>query len=247
MGYVMPEIVLQRVITLGIKQLRTDKAAFYNIFCQYNEDELIAEYGVGYIDQLWTWFSTTKIPVVQAWSFNAQKIPCISVHLATETEDESKAAIGDIAGEFDEVGETGTGVFTVMIDIGIHANKAGDHVLWLYYIVNYILFKHKLMAHRLGLKLGTFSASDYNKEAKYMAENIWTRWIRFRCTTENFWGGDSFIDIKEINTDPAFGLEEASSIAASDDVIIEEVDTTSNRGIIASRVGDEEDIDDLTL
>lgn len=248
MGFVLPEIVLQRVLTLGIKQLRADKTAFYDIFCQYNEDEMIAEYGEGYIDQLWTWFSTTKIPVVQAWSFNAQKIPCISIHLATETEDESKAAVGDIAGEFDDVGETGTGVFTVMIDIGIHANKAGDHVLWLYYIVSYILFKHKLMAHRLGIKLGTFSASDYNKEAKYMTENIWTRWVRFRCTTENFWAGDSFLDLSGgINVDPMVGLEDASDISVSLDVDIDSVDGTANGGLIVSRINDEEGIDDLTL
>lgn len=247
MAFVLPEIVLQRILTIGIKQLRNDKAAFYDIFAQYNEDELIAEYGLNYIDQLWAWFSTTKIPVVQAWSFNAQKIPCLSVHLATETEDETKAAIGDIAGEFDEDGETGTGVFTVMLDIGIHANKAGDHVLWLYYITNYILFKHKLRAHRLGLKLHTFSASDYNKEAKYMMENIWTRWIRFRCTTENFWGGDEFLDIQDVNTEVATGLEPASQVSASDDVDVTTVNTTVNRGIIGSRAGDDDDTDDLNI
>lgn len=247
MAMVLPEIVLQRVITLGIKKLRANKPAFYDIFAQYNEDELIAEYGPNYIDQLWTWFSTTKIPVVQAWSFNAQKIPCISIHLATEVEDESKAAIGDIAGEFDEDGETGTGVFTVMLDIGIHANKAGDHVLWLYYIVNYILFKNKLQAHRLGLKLHTFQASDYNKEAKYMMENVWTRWIRFRCTVENFWGSDEFLDIQDVNLDPAVGLEPASAISVSSDVDEDSVDTTANRGIAVSRTGDDNDDEDIII
>lgn len=247
MGFVMPEIVLQRVITLGIKKLRADKDAFYDIFEQYNEDEMIAEYGLGYIDQLWNWFSTTKIPVVQAWSFNAQKIPCISIHLATETEDESKAAIGDIAGEFDETGETGTGVFTVMLDIGIHANKAGDHVLWLYYIVSYILFKNKLMAHRFGLKLHTFSASDYNKEAKYMAENIWTRWVRFRCTTENFWGGDEFLEVDDVNVTSVVGQPPATGVSASGDVDVDSIDTTANPGLRVSRIGDDDDLEDENI
>lgn len=245
MSFVLPEVALQRLITLGIKSLRNDKKAFYDIFAQYNCDEIAAEYGLAYIDQIYQWFQTTKIPVIQAWSFNAQKIPCFSIHLATETEDESKAAIGDIAGEFDDVGETGTGVFTVMLDIGIHANKAGDHVLWLYYILSYILFKNKLMAHRLGLKLHTFSASDYNKEAKYMGENIWTRWVRFRCTTENFWSGDSFIDIQDISLEPSVGNVPATTLAVSLDVIPEEVDTTANNGLIASRVGDEEGEEDV--
>ena len=247
MSFVMPEIVIQKVLTHGIKQLRSNKAEFYDLFAQFTQDELNDDYGPTYLDELWKWFSTTKIPIVKAWSFNAQIIPCISVHLANETEDESKAGMGDFAGVFDDQGETGTGVFTAMVDIGIHANKAGDHVLWLYYMVAYILFKHKLMAHRLGLKLHKFSASDYNKDNNKMTENIWTRWVRFRCTTENFWAADSFGEVDNINLDPAVGLEPASDIAASDDVDIDNVDTTANEGLKAGRVGDDTDEDDLNI
>jgi len=247
MSFVMPEIVIQKVLDYGIKQLRSNKAEFYDLFAQFTQDELNNDYGPTYLDELWKWFSTTKIPVVKAWSFNAQVIPCISVHLANETEDESKAAIGDIAGSFDDQGETGTGVFTAMVDIGIHANKAGDHVLWLYYIVAYVLFKHKLMAHRLGLKLHTFSASDYNKDSNKMTENIWTRWVRFRCTTENFWDAERFAEVDNINLDPAVGLEPASDVATSLDVNIEDVDTTANDGLKASRAGDDEGDEDLNI
>lgn len=247
MSFVMPEIVIQKVLDYGIKQLRSNKAEFYDLFAQFTQDELNNDYGPTYLDELWKWFSTTKIPVVKAWSLNTQIIPCISVHLANETEDESKAAIGDIAGSFDDQGETGTGVFTAMVDIGIHANKAGDHVLWLYYIVAYVLFKHKLMAHRLGLKLHTFSASDYNKDNNKMTENIWTRWVRFRCTTENFWDAERFSDVESLNLDPAVGLEPASDVATSLDVNIEDVDTTANEGLKASRAGDDEGDEDLNI
>jgi hypothetical protein len=243
----MPEIVIQKVLDYGVKQLRANKTEFYDLFCQFVQDELADDYGPDYLDDIWNWFSTTKIPVVKAWSLNTQKIPCISVHLANETEDEAKAAVGDLAGIFDDLGETGTGVFTVMVDIGIHANRAGDHVLWLYYIVSYVLFKHKLMANRLGLKLHTFSASDYNKDAGKMGENIWTRWVRFRCTTQNFWDADRFAEIAEINTDPKVGLEPASDVATSLDVNIEEVDTTANDGIKVSRIGDDQGDDDLNI
>lgn len=247
MAFVMPEVVVQKVLEYGIKRLRANKAEFYDLFSQFTQDELAQDYGQKYLDEIWKWFSTTKLPVVKAWSFNAQQIPCISVHLANETEDESKAGLFDLAGVFDEEGETGTGVMTAMVDIGIHANKSGDHVLWIYYIVAYILFKHKMMAHRLGLKLHTFSASDYNKDSNKMSENIWTRWVRFRCTTQNFWDAERFQDVEEINTDPAVGLEPAHDIAASLDVDINEVDTTANDGLIASRVGDDDGDDDLNI
>jgi len=247
MSWVLPEIVLQKVISHGIKELRANKAAFYDIFAQYTCNELNDEYGPDYLDKLWLWFSTTKIPVVQAWSFNAQKIPCVSVHLANESEDESKAAFADVAADIDDVGELGTGAFTVMIDIGIHANKAGDHVLWIYYVVSYILFRHKQMAERMGLKLHTFSASDYNKDSKYMTENIWTRWIRFKCTTQNFWSGDAFMDIENVSIEPSVGNPPAASIAYSLDVIPETIDITANAGLMGSRVGDDEDIEDMNL
>lgn len=247
MGFTMPEIVVRKLIDHGIKKLRTNKPAFDDLFSAFTEDELNSEYGEAYREKIWQWFSTTKIPVIQAWSFNAQKIPCISVHLANETEDESKASVGDIMGDFNESAETQTGVFTVMVDIGIHANKGGDHVLWMYYIVSYILFKHKLMAHRLGLKLQTYSASDYSKDNLKMAENIWTRWIRFRCTTENFWDGEPYSEVEDVNVDPAIGLEPASDTATSLDVDISEVDTTANEGVKVSRIGDENGDEDLNI
>lgn len=248
MSFVMPEIVVQKVIEHGIKRLRANKAEFYDLFAQFTQDELAADYGEKYLDEVWNWFKTTKIPVVKAWNMNVQNIPCISVHLANETEDETKAGLYDLAGVFDEEGETGTGVFTAMVDIGIHANKAGDHVLWIYYMVAYILFKHKLMAHRLGLKLHTFSASDYNKDSNKMTENIWTRWIRFRCTTQNFWNADRFGDpVEEINTDVAYNLPPASDIATSLDVDIEEIDITANDGIIVSPAGSIDPDDDMNI
>lgn len=241
MSFVMPEIAVQKILAYGIRQLRADKRAFYDLFAQFDQDELSEDYGAKYVDEVWKWFSTTKIPIVRAWSLNAQQIPCISVHLANETEDETKDAIGDYFGTSEE-GEVGTSVFTVMIDIGIHASRAGDQVLWLYYIVSYILFKYKLMAHRLGLKLQTFSASDYNKDASKMVDNIWTRWIRFRCTTENFWAGEKFTDIDTISIDPAIGLEPASDLAVSSDVDPVTVDTTQNQGLLASNgITDDED------
>jgi hypothetical protein len=247
MSFIMPEIVVNKVIDYGIKELRKDKSAFYDVFAQFTQDELNNDYGLKYLDEIWKWFSTTKLPVVKAWSFNSQVIPCISVHLANETEAEDKASMGDIGAVIPDVGEVGVGVFTCMVDIGIHANKAGDHVLWMYYIVSYILFKHKMMAERLGLKIHTFSASDYNKDSNKMTENIWTRWIRFRCTTQNFWISQDFIDIEDINTDVAYGLPPASDISWSDNTDITEISTTANNGIIASRIGDDQGDDDLNI
>jgi len=242
--YILPEVVMQKILTHGLDKLRGNKEEFYDLFGQYLCKDLALDYGPKYLDDLWDWFVTTKLPVVQAWNLNVQRIPCLSVHLANEVEDESKAAIGDIFGD-GEIGEDGIGVFTVMIDIGIHAAKAGDHVLWLYYIASYILFKHKRMAEKLGLTLHTFSASDYNKDNSKMTDNVWTRWIRFKCTTQNHFNMDKYLDIDEINIDEAVQLEESEHIAVSMDVDISKVDRTYNSGLQFEVMGqpevDEED------
>lgn len=238
MSFTMPEIIVRNVINNGIKDLRLNKRAFEDIFDQFLQDDIGVDYGINYREQIWSWFTTTKIPVVQAWSFDVQRIPCISIHLANETEDESKAAMDDYVGTFNDEHETGTGVFTVMVDIGIHANKGGDHVLWLYYIVAYILFKYKPALFKLGLRLSTFSASDYSKDADKMGNNIWTRWVRFKCTTQNFWEADPLREIDRVVTYPTILGPEACDVATSLDVKPCEVDRHANKGVITERVSD---------
>lgn len=245
MPWTLPEVAVRRVIDDSFKKLRADKAAFLDIFSEFTQDELNSEYGENYVEQIWDWFSTTKVPVIQSWSFNAQKIPCVSVHLANEQEDENKVAMDDFGGDFTGEAETGTAAFTVMLDIGIHANKGGDHVLWLYYILAYTLFKYKPVLTRLGLEMGTFSASDYSKDAEKMGNNIWTRWVRYRCTTQNFWTADPFTEIEKVNTNLQTGIE-STDIAASDDVDLSTVDTTVSPGFKVGRIGDVDGEDDIT-
>lgn len=191
MAFVMSEVALQRLVQIGLSNLKDNRQAFDCIFAQFLRNEMKASYGQAHIDKIYNWFTTTKIPVLQAWSFDPTKVPSFTIHLADESEDESKAAIADYFGAGEDA-DILTGVSAVSLDIGIHADKSKDHVLWLYYILNYILYKEKMTGHGLGLQLYTFRASEYNKESKYMADNVWSRWIRFRCTVQNYLDGDSY-------------------------------------------------------
>jgi len=199
----MPEIIVQRVLQKGIKDLRNDPDAFNKIFSQFLCDELDFDYGQTQIDKVREWFFETKIPVLQAWSLNPDRIPCFSIHLASESEDENKAAIGDYYGDASD-STISTGVFTVHVDIGIHGDKSGDTVLWLYYIMSYIFFKQKRVAERLGLQLHTWQASDYNKNDQYVAENVWSRWVRFRCTTQNWLEDEAFTETDDLKTEVTY-------------------------------------------
>ena len=111
MAFVMPEIVVQRVLQKGIKDLREEPEAFNEIFGQFLCAEMNFDYGQVAIDEVRKWFFETKIPVLQAWSLNPDRIPCYSIHLASEAEDEQKAAIGDHYGDAED-STIATGVFT---------------------------------------------------------------------------------------------------------------------------------------
>ena len=187
--FVLSEISLQKVLQQGIANLRANPRAFQDLFGTYCQPQLDAEFGRAHIAKIHDWFMKTEIPVILAYVYNRDRFPAISIHLASDVEDEGKAAIYDFMGDNEE-GELNTAVFTVQLDVGLHANRSTDQVLWLYYIVSYILFKEKRLAESLGLKLQTYSASDYSRVAQKGPDNTYDRFIRLRCTTENFWEGE---------------------------------------------------------
>jgi len=196
----MPQLALHRIIQEGMVTVRNNPEIMDDIFQYFTCEEMNADYGQAYIEQVKAWFVQTKIPVVQAWSLNPQLAPQISIKLATEQEDESKSAIGDHWGDGDD-SNIGVAPFIVQLDIGLHASKGGDQVLWLYYIVSYILFKRKRRAEALGLQLHTFTATDYTRDMAKMADNIFSRYIRFRTVVQNFWDSEEYIDIFDVAVD----------------------------------------------
>ena len=184
--WIMPQIAVQKLLQDGLKELRSNPSLLDEVFEYMHEPMFESDYGEEYVEKIKTWFAKTRLPVLHAWTFNIDRVPCISIHLSDEREDETKAAVGDHWGD-DEDGTTGVAVFSCQVDIGIHASKTGDQVLWLYYIISYLLFKYKVIAEQMGIQLHSYGASDWDKRPEYMAENVWTRWIRFRCITENTW------------------------------------------------------------
>lgn len=210
MSFVMPEVVLQKTIQQGLNRLRENETAFKCIFDTFTDPLLSYDYGAEYVNEIWNWFVATKIPVVQAWSFNVERVPAFSIHLAAEAEDEGKVAINDYFGTMDDAdATTGVSVLSSRLDIGISASKDGDQVLWMYYILSYILLRDKPSLRAAGLQLSTYSASDYNRESKYFADNVFTRWIQFRCTIQNTWDHDPLSTIDDVIIDPdlTFGIQ----------------------------------------
>ena len=194
---VMPEIALQFLIKDAVEHIKANPELIDEIFSMYLMPRYAAVYGgQTYIDKIKEWFLSTDIPVLQSWSFNSQQIPAISVHLSDEVEDTAQAALGD---EFSEIDfddgsgvEEGINCFNVSLDVGIHSAKEGDYVLWLYYITQFIFFLFKRDFEYYGLQLHTYRASAFNKESKYLANNVWSRWIRINVKVYNTWNISSY-------------------------------------------------------
>lgn len=197
MAHVMPQVALHRIIQDGVAIVKANIDLLDDIFQYYTSDPMNADYGQSYIDEIKVWLGKTKIPVVQAWNLNMQQVPQIGIKLDQESEAEDKAAIGDHWGDGEE-SNIGVGVFNATIDVIIMGTKNTDEVLWMYYIVNYILFKRKRQAEELGLQLHTFAATDYTKEQRLMPENVYSRTIRFRTTVQNFWDSEPYLDIDDM-------------------------------------------------
>ena len=70
MGFIIPQVSVQRIIQEGLADLKANPTKLDNIFDLYLHDSMASDYGQEYIDQIKTWFAETRIPVVQAWSFN---------------------------------------------------------------------------------------------------------------------------------------------------------------------------------
>jgi hypothetical protein len=185
----MPEIIMHKIVEIGIYDLQQNPDKLDYIFNTYNLEYLEPIFGDNYIEEIKEWFTNIEVPVVQSWSFNPDRIPCISVHLNSEVEDIEKAAMNDHFQYDDNDGteEVKIGVFNVSITLGVHAARNGNYVLWLYYILHHIFFTNKLVFERLGFQIQTFTGGDYIHGQKYITNNIWSRWVNFNCTVQNCW------------------------------------------------------------
>lgn len=92
------DINLQGMLRYGLDYVVAHPEVVDEIFAGFKEPHLKNMYGQKEIDQIRTWIISNEIPVVTAWSLTPQRIPCLSVHIASSAEDTANAFLGDHAG-----------------------------------------------------------------------------------------------------------------------------------------------------
>jgi hypothetical protein len=84
----------------------------------------------------------------------------------------------------------GQSEFMENIDLGIHGKDDNNTVLWMYYIIVWLLFRFKATLEERGIDIHTFSASEFDRQSKFVEENIYSRWIRLVGKTTVEWSED---------------------------------------------------------
>ena len=94
----------------------------------------------------------------------------------------------------------GQAQFRELIDIGLHGHADQHTVMWLYYIVSWLLFRFKTILEKRCFDVHTFSASDFDRDSKYLGEHVYSRWLRLSGKTSISWREPPYTNITRIDT-----------------------------------------------
>ena len=99
MGISSLDLEIQAVLRMGFDYIRAHvDDSVDEIFSNLKSDHMKNMYGDHEIKHIKQWGTENDIPVLNAWSLNPQKAPCVSIHIAQTTEDTSHAFLSDHAG-----------------------------------------------------------------------------------------------------------------------------------------------------
>lgn len=92
------DIEMQAILRFGFDHIVAHPEVLDDIFSNLKEGHLWKLYGDKEIAKIKQWVSENNIPVLTAWSMNPTKIPGVSIHIASSSEDAEHAFFGDHGG-----------------------------------------------------------------------------------------------------------------------------------------------------
>lgn len=92
------DLEVQNLLRFGLDYIRAHPEVLDEIFANFKKDHLKVIYGDKEIDKIKAWINTNNIPVFLAWGLDAQRVPCLSVHLKEAIEDQRRAFFSDHGG-----------------------------------------------------------------------------------------------------------------------------------------------------
>ena len=148
-------------------------------------------------------FKNSQVAIVQSFSDVQANLPCISIQLANDGEDQGLAMtddFGGIDGVFDSdvparnrIGRDQNIIHAnTTINIGIHT-KEQLLTKYLYNITKYFILSAKEDLIRQNFIIATFRGSDFTRDASWQGDHVYTRFLNISGKTE-----DSWVNLNEI-------------------------------------------------
>ena len=137
-------------------------------------------------------FRRNQIAIIQSFSDVQAHLPCISIQLANDGEDQGLALTDDFGGieSFDSNGGIGRDENTIhantTINVGIHT-KEQLLTKYLYHIAKYFVLSAKEDLIRQNFIIATFKGSDFMRDASWQGDHVYTRFLNISGKTEDSW------------------------------------------------------------
>ena len=192
MGLYPVDFLLEAIIEAGIQWFIDTPEAPNLVFGHLKQGMLANKYGQAKIDEIAEFIKKYEITVVQHFSLAHTKLPSMSIQLMAAEEQTDRAGLADFERQVDiinadneVVGRSEVGYTSVSdnVHIGIHTEDTPDLAKYLYYLLIYILNVFKPEFQKIGVHLGTFSATDLSRLNDYLPENIYSRFVNFQVWT----------------------------------------------------------------
>lgn len=95
MSFRVPDLIVESILRDGLANARRDESVLDDVFSDLTLAFASKKYGDAEIDKIKKIFQNQEVSIVHSFNLTASNLPCISIQLADDREDSSRAHIGD--------------------------------------------------------------------------------------------------------------------------------------------------------
>lgn len=201
------DIVIRTAIIAALADMRKNPWLLDYCFAGLPKDELTAQaYGEQEVAKAREWFLKTDIPVMMSTHINDIKMPCITIALASSSEDDQ--VFGDIHYEpFEELSDgrivsLESTHYREVYHIGCHVQGESFELAYLHSIVHFALNRYKdAYLENRGFERSTMRSTDFVKNEYFDVELAYSRFIEITGYVMHVWPKNVSEAIEEVTLD----------------------------------------------
>ena len=207
MSFTLPDLLIEGAIRAGYELLRTStvelRGQILDVVFDFEQSAVGKDGGLPesivrkYTQErarLIDFFTENEVAIVQSFSDVQSRLPCVSIQLANDGEDQGLALADDFGGVNGETLGPDQNIIhaNTTINVGIHT-KEQLLTKYLYHLTKYFILSSKLDLIRQNFIIATFRGSDFSRDASWQGDHVYTRFLNISGKTE-----DSWIDLDEV-------------------------------------------------